>query len=148
MVLSIECDHSCQSPAQGLAHRVLSQWLPLLTLLSLWDNKSGFGSTHCLLAVAALLVCYMILGKSLNILSIKMGVVTSMTLPAYCETHTGSWRRKNLNCEVHTVIRGITDGYRRRCVRCPLGCPLSAYCGPSGSSLLFQSLHTTCTLGN
>lgn len=148
MVLSIECDHSCQRPAQGLARRVLSQWLPLLTLLSLWDNKSGFGSTHCLLAVAPLLVCYMILGKLLNILSIKMGVMTSMTLPAYCETHTGSWRRKNLNCEVHTVIRGVIDDYRRYCLQCPLGCPLPAYCGPSGSSLLFQSLHTTCTLGN
>lgn len=37
-------------PSLRLAERVLSQWLPLLTLLSLWDNKSGFGSTQCLLA--------------------------------------------------------------------------------------------------
>lgn len=77
----------------------------------------------------------MILGKSLNILSIKMGVMTSMTLPAYCETHTGSWRWKNLNCEVQTVIKGIViDGYRRHC----LPCPLSAKHVPSGSSLLFR----------
>lgn len=57
-----------------MAERVLRQWLPLSTLLSLWDDKSGFGSTQCLLAKSRAFTsaCNMILGKSLNILSIKV----------------------------------------------------------------------------
>lgn len=86
----------------------------------------------------------MILGKSLNILSIKVGVMTSMTLPAYCETHR-IMEVEEFKLRGVSVIRSIVaDG----CGRHGLPCPLSANRVPSGSSLLFRSLHTTCALGN
>lgn len=43
------------------------------------------GSTLHFLALAPFRVCCMTLGKSLNILSTKMEVMTSMTLQGYCE---------------------------------------------------------------
>lgn len=80
----------------------------------------------------------MILGRSLNIFSIKMGIMASMTLQGYCDYHSGSWRWKNLDRKaVQPVIIDSIDGYSSHCLRCPLGCPLPPVSCPdrSGSSL-------------
>lgn len=84
----------------SMAGGVLRQWLPLSTLLSLWDDKSGFGSTQCLLAKSRAFTCLQYdLGQPLNILSIKVGV-TSMTLLVPIVRLWQIMRWKNLNCEV------------------------------------------------
>ena len=86
----------------------------------------------------------MILGKSLNIFSIKMGIMASMTLQGYCEYHTGSWRWKNLNCKVHPVIIDIIDGYSITALDALLAAPYLQYhvqtvLAPACCSSLFTS---------
>lgn len=101
------CGHPTQPPsappAQGLAPKQSS-----VNSCHAHCCSAGNGSldlaAHYLLGLAPLLMCCTVLGKSLNILSINMGLMAPVPLQGSCENHKGWWLWKNLNGKVHPLL--------------------------------------------